>query len=189
MMFLIVALTLLPVMAQAQSADSTALAPTTSTVAHVKKEHSPQKALLLSIIPGGGQVYNRQAWKIPIIYAALGGVAYYCHSNYTQMQLFKDEYLYRQQHGGATNLAQYANYPTTNIYNMYESYNKNFQLSIIGIAAVYALNLVDAYVFGHLFDFEINDDLTLRVTPTVSPFAPMGRDSDLGAGLSMTLSF
>ena len=54
---------------------------------------------------------------------------------------------------------------------------------------MYALNLVDAYVFGHLFDFEINDDLTLRVTPTVSPFAPMGRDSDLGAGLSMTLSF
>ena len=54
------------------------------------KEHSAKKALILSaVLPGAGQVYNRQAWKIPIIYAAIGGVGYYTYSNYTQMKLYK----------------------------------------------------------------------------------------------------
>ena len=42
-----------------------------------KTDHNPTKALLLSIIPGGGQIYNGQAWKIPIFYAALGTVGYF----------------------------------------------------------------------------------------------------------------
>jgi hypothetical protein len=37
------------------------------TTKTVPEEHSATKALLLSILPGGGQVYNGQAWKIPII--------------------------------------------------------------------------------------------------------------------------
>ena len=60
----------------------------------VKKEHSPQRAIILSaVLPGAGQVYNRQAWKIPIIYAALGGIGYYTYNNYSQMKYYKDEYL------------------------------------------------------------------------------------------------
>lgn len=151
----------------------------------LQSAHSPKKALLLSILPGAGQVYNRQAWKIPIIYAALGGVGYYCYFNYTNMKQFKTEYLYRQQHGGATQLAGYETYPTANIYNMYESYNKYFQLSLFGIAAVYGLNLVDAYVFGHLFDFDLNDDISLHLSPTLQPTP----SATLASGLALTFSF
>ena len=149
-----------------------------------RHEHSPQKALLLSILPGAGQVYNHQAWKIPIVYAALGGVGYYCYYNYTNMRQFKTEYLYRQQHGGATQLAGYESYPTANIYNMYESYNKYFQLSLFGIAAVYGLNLVDAYVFGHLFDFELNDDISLHLSPMLQPTP----EATFASGIALTLS-
>ena len=155
----------------------------TASVVALKPTHSPTTALLLSLLPGGGQVYNHQAWKIPIIYAALGTVGYFTYSNYTQMKTFKDEYLYRVNHDGATNLAGYEDRPTQNIYNLYESYNKNFQLFIFIDIAVYALNLIDAYVFGHLFDFEVEDNLAL--TPQVHYLPQLG----MTTGMSLTLRF
>ncbi len=137
------------------------------------KEHSPKKALILSaVLPGAGQVYNRQAWKVPIIYAALGGVGYYTYVNFTQMRLYKEEYLYRVNNNGATlhpDDPNISSAPNSNIYNLYENYNKTFQLSIIIAVAVYGVNLLDAYVYGHLFDFQISDDLTLNLSPAVIP--------------------
>lgn len=134
-----------------------------------QKEHNPTKALLLSIIPGGGQIYNGQAWKAPIFYAALGGTGYFVYDNYKNMKMFKTEYLYRISHGGERVLEEYTRYPDNSIYNMYQTYNKNFQLFILVTAAVYGLNMLDAYVFGHLYDFQINDDLTLNVEPSLIP--------------------
>lgn len=139
----------------------------------VEKPHNPNTALILSaVLPGAGQVYNGQAWKIPIVYAALGGVAYYTYNNFTQMKLYKEEYLHRVNNDGATlhpDDPDIANNTTSNIYNLYEDYNKTFQLSVIIAAAVYGLNLVDAYVFGHLYDFQITDDLTLNFAPEIIP--------------------
>ena len=135
--------------------------------------HSATKALVLSaILPGAGQVYNHQAWKIPIIYGALGGVAYYTYNNYTLMKTYKDEYLYRVHNEDAYYNSDLASYPTSNIKNMYDSYNQTFQLSIIISVAIYGLNLLDAYVFGHLFDFQINDDLSLFLFPSFENNTP-----------------
>lgn len=134
------------------------------------QEHSAMKAMCYSILPGGGQVYNRQAWKIPIIYGAFAGMGYFIYDNYQSMKMFKDEYLYRVQHDGATRLSGYESYPTSNIYSLYNSYNQNFQLMIIITVGIYALNLVDAYVFGHLFEFQMNDDITLGPSLIGSPW-------------------
>lgn len=131
-------------------------------------EHSANKALLLSLLPGAGQVYNGQAWKLPIIYGAFAGVGYFIYNNYTNMKAFKDEYLLRIE-GGLPQMEGYTSYPNSSIYNLYQSYNKNFQLFIIIGAVVYGLNLVDAYVFGHLYDFQINDDLSMRMEPSLMP--------------------
>lgn len=133
--------------------------------------HSANKALLLSLIPGGGQIYNHQAWKLPIIYGAFGVMGYLIYDNYTQMALFKNEYLYRVNHGDQPDLSEWATYPSSSIYNMYQSYNQYFQLMVIITAGIYALNLVDAYVFGHLFDFNVDDDLSMHIGPTVTPVA------------------
>ncbi|MBR1784376.1 MAG: hypothetical protein IJ760_02935 [Bacteroidales bacterium] len=141
------------------------------------QEHSATKAMLLSLAPGGGQIYNRQAWKLPIIYGAFAGMGYLVYDNYKSMRMFRDEYLYRVQHQGATSLEGYDSYSTQNIYSLYNSYNQQFQLMIIITAGIYALNLVDAYVFGHLFDFQIGDDIALMPSamPTVGgPAAGLG---------------
>ena len=90
------------------------------------------------------------------------------------VSVFKDEYLLRVN-GGTPQLAGYTGYPNTSIYNLYQSNNKNFQLFVIITAAVYGLNLIDAYVFGHLYDFQVSDDLSLNLSPSLAPvaFAPL----------------
>ena len=135
----------------------------------VVSDQSATKALCFSIIPGGGQIYNRQAWKVPVIYGAFAGVGYFIYSNYTQMKKFKDEYLFRINNNDTPSLPAYASYPTSSIRSYYNSYNQYFQLSIIIAVGFYALNLVDAYVFGHLFDFQIDDNLSLGPSLSVSP--------------------
>lgn len=150
----------------------------------IKTDHSPTKALLLSLVPGGGQVYNRQAWKAPIFYAALGGVGYMAYNYYTDMMMFKNEYLAIGYNGSST-LPDYLGYPGSSIYNMYQSANKNFQTFCIVVLAVYGFNLLDAYVFGHLYDFNVSDDLTMRLAPSVSPYY----SGTLGFAPTLNMSF
>lgn len=147
-----------------------------------QEQHSATKALCWSLLPGAGQVYNHQAWKIPIIYGAFAGMGYFIYDNYRSMKMFKDEYLFRVQHDGATNLRGYESYPTSNIYSLYNSYNQNYQLMIIITVGIYALNLIDAYVFGHLFEFRMDDDITLGPTLIGSPWGVSP-----ALGLSLTL--
>ena len=109
-------------------------------------------------------------------------MGYLIYNNYSNMKMFKDEYLYRVNHYDIPNLADYATYPTSNIYSLYNDYNKNFQLMIIITAGIYALNLVDAYVFGHLFDFQIDDDISMNMTPALQP-TPFGLQPTIGVGI------
>lgn len=187
----VIILLVLPSMGKAQSKISdTAIA--TKEVADLEKQadvstHSPSAALWKSaIIPGWGQVYNRQAWKVGIIYGGAAVATYIGIDNYRNAQKFKTEYINRNEGNTAELLPEYLNYPDQNIYNLYQAYEKNFQLSIIAGVAIYALNLIDAYCYGHLFDFQINDDLSLRLTPTIESYnVGMGFTS----GMKLQLNF
>lgn len=150
------------------------------------KQHSAKKALWKSaIIPGWGQIYNKQTWKLGVIYGAAAVVTYLGVNNYNNAQKFKTEYINRNNGNTVDLLPDYANYPDENIYNLYQVYEKNFQLSIIAGVAIYALNLIDAYCYGHLFDFQINDDLTLRFTPAIE-YTNVGMGFTSGMKLQIT---
>ena len=136
----------------------------------VASPHSPNKALYLSLIPGGGQIYNHQAWKVPIIYGLIGGLSYWSYTSYGKMCNFRDEYLLRVN-GGEPQLEGYESYPNASIYNLYVSNNQYFQLGIVLAVLSYGLNLLDAYVYGHLFDFQIDNDISLSVSPSIMPNA------------------
>ncbi len=150
----------------------------------VPEEHSATKALLLSLVPGLGQIYNGQAWKVPVIYGIFAAMGYFIYYNYDQMKIFKDEYLYRINHGDTPVLADYATYPTSSIYRLYNAYNRDYQLMVIITVGVYALNLIDAYVFGHLYEFHIDDNLSLSLSPGMMPTT-----SGLQPSLGVTLKF
>ncbi len=152
-------------------------------------DHTGGKALWRSaVLPGWGQIYNKQAWKLSIIYGGAGVVTYFAINNYQNAQRFKNEYINRAQGNTSALLPEYVNYPDQNIYNLYQAYEKNFQLSIILGCALYALNLIDAYVYGHLFYFEINNDLSLLITPHIEVPHPFS-GAFLDAGFKLQFSF
>lgn len=171
--------------------DSNSLQVTADTVVvGTATEHSPTKAMWMSVVlPGLGQVYNKQAWKIPIIYAGAAGVTYFAVTNYQSREKFKNELINRQNGNTDALMERYANYPDANIYSIYQSYNRNFQLSIIIGGLFYALNIIDAYVYGHLFDFEINEDISLHLRPNVDMFDFGNGFSSPSTGLTVQIRF
>ncbi len=172
-------------MVRAQSVEEpTSGIPTAAVV--TESGHNPTKAVLLSLLPGGGQVYNGQAWKVPVFYAALGTVGYFAYNYWSEMRMFKNEYL-RVGQNGISELPGYEGISGYYLYNYYQSSNKNFQRFALITVAVYGLNLLDAYVFGHLYDFNVNDDLTMHVGPSVAP--NFGGRMGIAPSLSLSLTF
>lgn len=166
---------------------------------------NPKRALWLSlVIPGAGQVYNRKYWKLPIFYGGFVGCIYAMTWN---NQMYHD---YAQAYMDIMD-----NDPTTQSYNNFlhlgatitpaneERYKNIFKqrkdryrrwrdLSIFTTIAVYALSVIDAYVDASLSDFDISDDLSLHIAPTVisnksiaTPNNPF-RSSAIGIGCSLT---
>ena len=166
---------------------------------------NPKRALWLAlVIPGAGQVYNRKYWKLPIFYGGFVGCIYAMTWN---NQMYHD---YAQAYMDIMD-----NDPTTQSYNNFlhlgatitsaneERYKNIFKqrkdryrrwrdLSIFTTIAVYALSVIDAYVDASLSDFDISDDLSLHIAPTVisnksiaTPNNPF-RSSAIGIGCSLT---
>lgn len=135
--------------------------------------HSPKGALLKSaVLPGWGQVYNGQKIKVPVIYAGLGAVgsmAIYFnsrHTKYDQAYLFKvfegqEGVQYPQYESDYNEIAQGRNISAESLRLQRNAHRRNRDLSVLGVLAVYSLNLLDAYVNGHLVDFDVNEDISL----------------------------
>ena len=127
--------------------------------------HSPHKATMYSaLIPGLGQVYNKKYWKLPIIYGATGILIYAFESNNNRYNDFKNAYADLKA-GRITSFE--GNTTEDQLIRAKDYYRRNRDLNVISLAAVYLLNVVDATVDAHLFNYEINDDLSLNVQPTV----------------------
>jgi hypothetical protein len=153
-------------------------------------KHSPRKATIYSmILPGLGQAYNRKYWKIPIIYAGFGTLAYFIQTNNKQYIQFKEAYRWSiadSTRGPSTNPlnARYKN--SADLLTGMNYYRRNLEVSIMFTAVLYILNVVDAAVDAHFFDFNISDDLSLHVQPYLNPSPFAARQS---GGLSLKLSF
>ena len=127
-----------------------------------KKPPNPTKAAFLSLIlPGAGQIYNRHWWKTPFVYAAIGGSIAYLQFNQSRYQRFKralELELAKKPHEftGKINSAEA-------LRNLRNKYDKNTQTSYIGVVVVYGIVAVEAFVDAHLQNFDISDDLSLRL--------------------------
>jgi len=123
-----------------------------------------QKATLLSLVPGGGQIYNERYWKVPVIYAGFGVLTYsfiFYNREYNEVRAAYIQSLNKEP---VTN-PEYENVPTEMLYSIRESYRKSRDLSAIGIVGWYAFNLIDAAVDAHLKEFDVSDKLSLKIKP------------------------
>ena len=141
---------------------------------------NPKRAMWLGLVlPGAGQIYNRKYWKLPIIYGGFVGCIYAWQWNDTMYHDYSQAYLDIMD-----------NDPKTQSYNKFlhlgrtieekdvkdwqnrfkkrkDYYRRYRDMSIFILIGVYALSVIDAYVDASLSEFDISDDLSLRLTPAV----------------------
>ncbi|MFW5705910.1 MAG: DUF5683 domain-containing protein [Bacteroidota bacterium] len=134
------------------------------------KPHSAKKATIMSaILPGLGQAYNKKYWKIPIIYAGFGTLYYFIRTNGQEYRQFRDAYNVVFE-GDTARFDQYEyiiRYDA-NLDQLREGrdyYRRNLELSWIFTGVLYILNIIDASVDGNLYNFTVDDDLSLRFEP------------------------
>ena len=150
-------------------------------------KHSPLKAGLFSaILPGLGQAYNKKYWKIPIVYAGLGGLGYALYITSTNFKGFRAAY--RQQVATIPNpYASYLGVSDASTLKVYRDYYKKYlDISAIGMGAWYALSIIDAVVDAHLMDWNMKDDLSVSWHPLIGPTPDY---NSLALGAALTFNF
>lgn len=127
-------------------------------------------ALLAAILPGAGQIYNHSYWKLPLVYAAVGGTLYgeiHYQSRYSEYvngyNARTDNDPNTQDNGQLSSQERSVDAVQRGIV-FYRGYRDIFYL-YVGLA--YGLQIVDALVDAHLKDFDVSEDLTLHWEPTL----------------------
>ncbi|CAN5908882.1 DUF5683 domain-containing protein [soil metagenome] len=141
-----------------------------------KKMAPPKKAAILSAcLPGLGQTYNHYAlgvrWsmlKIPFIYAGFGGLAYGFFWNQGFVKDYRNALRLRYDDDPNTT-DQFSRYSDNDLVTLKDYYQRYRDLCVIGMAAVYTLQIIDAAVDAHLSTFDISDDLSMRIKPGFYP--------------------
>lgn len=133
-------------------------------IVNSKANHSPTTATLLSaMVPGMGQVYNQKLWKVPIIYGAIATLYYMVDYNDRGYQRFRRAY---EQFTDPHQVDEFGGTRSKEFLLYYRNaYRRNRDLTIISLAGLYLLNIIDANVDAHFFDWDISDNLALRIEP------------------------
>lgn len=160
----------------------------TSADSTLAKPHSPTKASIFSaVIPGLGQAYNKKYWKIPIVYAGFGVLAYFAISNRSEYKKYKEAYTYVASGDSSHIDNDYVwEYDEQQLLDGKNYHRRNMELSYILGGLWYILNIVDASVDAHFFDYDVSNDLTIRLDPIVNY---QWRDPRPVSGLKLTLKF
>lgn len=157
---------------------------------------NPTKATWLAlVIPGGGQIYNRKYWKLPIFYGGFAGCAYALTWN---NKMYKD---YSSAYKDAVN----ENWTSTSITDLLppgyidrvsktqltetlrkrkDTYRRYRDMSVFAFIGVYLLSVVDAYVDAELSNFDISPDLSMRVEPAIIDHRTGGSSRSIGVQCS-----
>lgn len=152
------------------------------------KDILPARASLYSaMLPGLGQVYNGDYWKIPIFYGGLIATGYFISSNNSQFKRYK--MMYYETSNPESELYEKFNPETMKYYK--DTYRRFRDYSILAGIAVYVLNIIDANVFAHLQDFDVSDDLSASFAPgIVIPLNPSYTvNMNPAVGFKLNLSF
>lgn len=128
--------------------------------------NSPKQAALLSLaFPGLGQVYNKKYWKLPIVYAGIGGCIFWV---YRQAKFTKQYNTYLVQKANnqtlPTNIARYS---TAQLESVRNTYRRNVQLASFITAMVWGFSILDAAVDAHIKPFDISENLSMQIKPSI----------------------
>ncbi len=156
--------------------------PTDSLSRELKRKQwvpDPTKATWLAlVIPGGGQIYNRKYWKLPIVYGGFAGCAYALTWNGKMYKDYQSAYVdavnEKWDSSSITDLLPSGyidrvshSQITETLRKRKDTYRRWRDLSIFAFIGVYLISVVDAYVDAELSNFDIGPDLSMKVEPTL----------------------
>ena len=162
----------------------------------MQERHNPKKATIYSaVLPGLGQAYNKKYWKIPIVYAGIGTIYYIADMNGDSYRAYRDAFDYKS--GIKTDVDDdiksiASRYSNENLISIRDYYRRNMELSWIIMAIWYGVNIIDACVDAHFFEYDIGDDLTLKIEPMIQTnyaYWDTGYGNGSGSGISLKLKF
>ncbi len=144
---------------------------------------NPKKSALYSaIFPGLGQLYNRQYWKLPIVYAGVAASVYFLINNSKEYQRYRSAYIARINNanvqdeftrlGSADDVKSYVQVNQN-------AYRKYLDMTILFTGLGYTLQVMDALAFAHLKNFDVSQNISMRLQPVAMP------NGDPGLGLVM----
>jgi hypothetical protein len=135
------------------------------------------------LIPGAGQIYNKDWWKVPIVWGAYGAVGYSIYYNYTEYQRFNKAVILLLRNEPN----EFPGVPVGVLRTNRDGFRKYLEYSYLGAVLIHLLSATEAFVAAHLHDFDISDDLSLRITPSIQTYP--GNIQPMQAGLAMHFSF
>lgn len=152
-----------------------------------KKYPDPRKAVLLAtLLPGAGQAYNKKWWKLPLVYGALGGMAWWTYDNASTYSEYSINYKALADENPNTQVTdpRYEFVPIETLRTSRDRFRKYTEQSYLTLGLLYLLSITDAYVDAQLHGFDVSDDLSLRLVPATS--ATPGDGIALGIGLRLS---
>ena len=145
-------------------------------VYHPDTLHDPHTAIMHSLmIPGWGQLYNHQWWKVPIIYGGIGLLGWAIVFNNTYYNEFLTLSKYRE-HGVTPvpgdkyyNESQlYSSQTDQALYDATDGYRRNRDLCILGVFGAWGINVIDAYIDAKfIHSYSVDNNLSMRIAPGV----------------------
>ncbi len=160
------------------------VADTSARLKTVKWQPNAKKAgLYAALIPGLGQIYNRQYWKLPIVYGGLGAAGYFVYRNSTDYTKLRKAYVGRigAAAGHTTPTDEYVGiYSTDQLQQLQADQNRILNMTVIYTSLAFAVQVLDAVTSAHLRNFDISRDISVQVKPVPTPF---------GAGIGIAMTF
>jgi hypothetical protein len=133
----------------------------------------PKKAGLYSaLFPGSGQIYNRQYWKVPILYAGFGVAGYFIATNYSNYNKYRTAYI--AVIDSDPNTISTELYGQADLKQLQDQYKQWVDLTVLFTSLGYMLQVMDAVVFAHLKNFDISPDISLKMRPMAMPNGGLG---------------
>ena len=146
---------------------------------HHTFQPNPKKAGMYSaIVPGLGQLYDRQYWKIPVIYSGFAVAGYFFINNLNNYESYRIAYIGRINNPYPTD--KYVGlYTTAQLQQLQNDYNKYLDLTVMISVIGYSMQIIDAITSAHLKNFDMSRDISVKFRPVISP-------NGIGIGVAFT---
>lgn len=137
------------------------------------------------VLPGWGQVYNRSVYKVPFIYAGFGVLGFFVVDNHRQ-------YKYHQraaicvQDTNCTDYPEFNGFDVSNVISIRDFHRRFRDFNVILGVLWYGIQAIDSYIEAHLKPFNVNEDLSMHIRPTLN-MDPFRRNQQVFMGATISL--